>query len=342
MILAADIGGTKSLFALLEMTGSYLHVVYLKRYPSKNFTSLEGAIQAFFADYTASFCCEPNIDAACFGLAATITDEGFYLVNLGWEVETASLKNAFPQISQLHICNDLEATGYGLELLPSTDLHRLTAKRKDISSELSAKKDTRRGIIAPGTGLGEAFLLGSKVIASEGAHCEFGPRSEFEVQLWSFLHEKFDHVSYERIVSGPGLSHLEQFVRKAVIGEESSSPLLPEDITRLALGGKCPICQQALDHFVNILGAEAGNLALKFLAVDGIYLAGGIPPKILSKLQDGAFLDSFCAKGRFSDLMKSIPVFVNLNSHTALYGAASLAAQAIHPGIKPIMIADYQ
>lgn len=338
MILAADIGGTKSLFALFEATGSSWRAFYLRQYPSRSFTSLEDALQAFLADYISSHGFASSIEAASFGMAATITDESCFLVNLGWTVDIESLKKTFPEIPQIHICNDLEATGYGLELLPTTDLHMLTSVRQSISTDRPAQRESRCAIIAPGTGLGEAFLLGNKVISSEGSHCEFGPRSESEVKLWRFFHEIYDHVSYERILSGPGLFQLERFVRKEHQGEASESQLQPEDITRLALSGECAICQQALDHFVGILGAEAGNLALKFLAMDGVYLAGGIPPKILPKLQEGSFLRSFCAKGRYSELMTKIPVSVVLNPHTALYGAASLAAQAIHPGIKPVLI----
>ena len=338
MILAADIGGTKSLFALFEVAGSSWQVYYLRQYPSRSFTSLEDAIQAFLADYTSSHGCAPNIEAACFGMAATITYERCFLVNLGWTVDTESLKRRFPEIPKIQVCNDLEATGYGLELLPPTDLHRLTPARPNNSTDRPVQRESRRAIIAPGTGLGEAFLLGTKVISSEGSHCEFGPRSEIEVKLWRFLHEIYEHVSYERILSGPGLFQLERFVRQEHQGEASDSQLQPEDITRLALSGQSAICEQALDHFVSILGAEAGNLALKFLAMDGVYLAGGIPPKILPKLQDGVFLRSFCAKGRYSEVMTHIPVFVVLNSHTALYGAASLAAQAIHPGTKPMAL----
>ena len=341
MILAADIGGTKSLFALWETTGSSWRIIYLRQYPSRSFTSLKDVIENFLADYASTHGCAPDIEVASFGMAATITNESCFLVNLGWTVEIQSLKERFPKIRKILVCNDLEATGYGLELLPSRDLHMLTPARQSIATDPPTQRESRRAIIAPGTGLGEAFLLGNKVISSEGSHCEFGPRSEIEVKLWRFFHEIYDHVSYERILSGPGLFQLERFVRQQYHGEASDSQLQPEDITRLALSGECAICQQALDHFVGILGAEAGNLALKFLAMDGVYLAGGIPPKILPKLQEGFFLRSFCAKGRYSELMTKIPVSVVLNPHTALYGATSLAAQAVHPGIKPVLITAY-
>lgn len=339
MILAADIGGTKALFAFYEMENSLLKLAYLKKYPSKDFTSLENLIKTFISDYTSENTDYPCIDAASFALAATITEEELYMPNLGWRSGIGDLNKAFPEISTMQLCNDLEATGYGLELLLAADLHQLNPKIKVIASGAQSKKETRRAIIAPGTGLGEVFLLGMKVIASEGGHCEFGPRSEMEVKLWRFLYEKYGHVSYERILSGSGLSQLECFVRNEERSNEERSGegdfrRLPEDVTRLALSGQCSVCMQALDHFVDILGAEAGNLALKFLAVDGIYIAGGIPPKILSKLKDGSFLHSFCMKGRFSDMMKNIPVFVVLNPNTALYGAAKLAVKAIYPGIE--------
>jgi glucokinase len=283
MILAADIGGTKALFAFYEINDNFLQLVFLRRYASKDFTSLEKLINAFLTDYISENRSKPCIEAACFALAATITDRGIYISNLGWSMEIDSLKRMFPEISIMHLCNDLEATGYGLDILPSADLYQLNSDKNDTTNPLNgvqSEKVTRRAIIAPGTGLGEAFLLGTKVIASEGGHCDFGPGSKTEMKLWEFLHEKYGHVSYERILSGPGLTQLERFVRHEEKNEEDDIQRLPEDITRLALSGQCSICKQALDIFVNILGAEAGNLALKFLAADGIYLAGGIPPKI--------------------------------------------------------------
>lgn len=333
MILAADIGGTKSLIALFQLTDNILNAVFLRRFASKDFSSLEAMIHTFIADYS-TLQGSVHIEVACFGLAGPISNESCYLVNLGWSVETKNLQHSFPEIPNIYLCNDLEATGYGLPLLSSSDLLCLTPEKETSLTSRLTETERRRAILAPGTGLGEVFLLESSVFASEGAHCEFGPRSELEIRIWRHFNEVYGHVSYERILSGQGLCQLEQFFRKEWNAKEAGHFLQPEDISRLALSGQCPVCHQALDHFVDILGAEAGNLALTFLALDGIYLAGGIPSKIIPKLEEQSFLRSFYSKGRFSALLKEIPIFVILNANIALFGAASFAVKRMYPTVE--------
>jgi glucokinase len=330
MILAADIGGTKSLLALFQWRDYFLDTIFVRRYASRDFTSLEDVVRTFLTDY-AALQGSIQIESACFGVAGAISNGTSYLVNLGWTVSKRALCATFPEIIHIDLCNDLEATGYGLPLLPIEDFVCLTPQKNNPNHPFRIESNHRCAILAPGTGLGEAFLLKNRVFPSEGAHCDFGPRSEREIRLWRYLHKIYGHVSYERILSGQGLCHLERFFR-AEWGEKQDCALLhPEEITRLALAAECPICQAALDQYVDIMGAEAGNLALKFLALDGIYLGGGIPSKILPKLREETFLRSFYAKGRFKDLLANTPVFVIENANTALYGAANLAAKYIHP-----------
>lgn len=330
MILAADIGGTKSLLALFRLTGNCLNVVYKRRYASKDFSSLEAVVRTFLSDF-ASLQGPATIKAACVGLAGAISNNACYLVNLGWHINFSEIRNSLPELPHIAFCNDLVATGYGLSLLSSKDILCLNHEAATALTPCHVGKERRCAILAPGTGLGEAFISGNQVFPSEGAHCEFGPSSEQEVRIWHHFYSLYGHVSYERILSGQGLSHLEHFFQTEKSEKNACDYRSPEEITRLALSEKCPICQEALDQYVKILGAEAGNLALTFLSWNGVYLSGGISPKILPKLQEETFLDSFYAKGRFSDLLRTIPIYVILNPNTALYGAASIAVKQIDP-----------
>lgn len=331
MILAADIGGTKSLFALFEIQNGELSVVYKKKYKSRQFPSLQEAASVFLAE-----CRElgagPDVEAACFCLAGPIINGECFMVNLGWTVRMDALRGALPYIPTIYIINDLEAAGHGIPLIAESDLLPISPRRSDDIKNRQVPLNS--AVIAPGTGLGEALIIGGKPYPSEGSHCEFGPRSEEEARLWRYMSRKSPHVSYEKILSGPGLVNLTSFLMEENGITELGFALVPEEITFRALEGVCPICRKALHMFTGILGAEAGNLALKVLAYGGIYIGGGIPPKILPKLKDGTFLESFYQKGRFTELMENIPVFVILNSETSLYGSALVAACALNPGAR--------
>jgi len=334
VILSADIGGTKALFACFSTQTGRLAAQFLREYPSRSFRSPEAAAVQYLSEYTSQFG-NQTIRAACFALAGPIAGEECRFVNLGWRVSVQALREALPQIEHIIICNDLEATGYGIDILPEQDLKSLNPEACATAGARPDDKETRRAIIAPGTGLGEAFMSGGTVFAADGAHCEFGPRTEPEARLWLYLHKIYGHVSYERILSGEGLRQLERFVSIELGGNRKERALSPADVTRLALSGLCPLCSRALDIFVDILGAEAGNLALKYLALDGVYIAGGIPPKILPRLEGEILMRSFCEKGRFSDFMKNIPVYAVLNPRTALYGAAVRAARKLDTDAAP-------
>lgn len=330
MILAADIGGTKSIFACCHFINGELCITTKKRYLNNEFGSLDDVLKTFIFEYSEreDF---SQIEVACFGLAGPIIDNKCYMVNLGWNIDKKQLQISFPNITSIELCNDLEAVGYGMTILSGEDILCLTPELLNGNNKKSEILENNCGILAPGTGLGEAFLLGGRVFSSEGSHSDFGPRSIEQVRLWQFLHSKFDHVSYDRILSGPGLCQLVYFLMKEMKADRVDFNVIPEEITRRAMKENCTICQGALKLFVNILGSEAGNMAIRSLTYGGIYLGGGIPPKILPALQGGDFINSFRNKGRFSNFMKGFPVFVIMNSQTALYGTALLAAKNVYP-----------
>ncbi len=319
MFMAADIGGTKALLALFEGTDGKLSMIAEKSYSSKEIVSLEKLVLTFLEencpDYTS------YIQSACFSLAGPIHQGLCRLVNLNLTINLDNVRNSLSIIPIINFCNDLEAVAHGIFVLPSSDLFCLTPEIC-----LPNHSDYNKAVIAPGTGLGESLIMGSNIYPTEGAHTEFGPQSEEEVRLWRFLQKKYGHVSYERLLSGPGLQNIYHFLMNEQTADNSiTTNLQPWEISEKALEHSCPLCTKALDIFVRILGAESGNLALKSLALGGVYLGGGIPPKILNKLIDGTFITSFISKGRFSELLKTIPVHVILNHQAALLGAASLA-----------------
>ena len=239
------------------------------------------------------------------------------------------MQKALALRGRIVLLNDLQGVGMGIPLLGQIDFLNLNPNRLWNAATNERQNDEYTlAILAPGTGLGEAMVIDKKVHPSEGSHCDFAPRTEEEVRLWRFAAKKTGHVSYERFLSGPGLVLLAEFFKEeqGVISLEFS--LTPEAVTRRALENSCAICKSALHMFVRILGAEAGNLALKTFATGGILIGGGIAPKILPKLEDGAFFASFCDKGRFSDWLKQIPAVVILNEETALKGIAAAAANA--------------
>lgn len=330
MLLAADIGGTKSLLALCDLINGKPITIAEKNYPSKDFGTLEELARHFLTEALPAHG-QKRIASACFSLAGPVREGFCDLVNLPLTVNMANVRAALPEIPQIVFCNDLEATASGLLLLSAAELLCLTPEieRKGTSNKALRNK----ALIAPGTGLGEALIMEGKVYPSEGGHCEFGPRSEEEIRLWRFLHKEFGHVSYERLLSGPGLQNiygflagenqLDQYAGRT--DTRTERPPAPAEISKKAQANLCPLCAQSLRLFTSILGAEAGNLALKSLAFGGIYLGGGIVPQILPALQDGSFLDSFRAKGRFSGLLAEIPVYIILNPKAALYGAAFIA-----------------
>ena len=324
MILAGDIGGTKTVIAHYEESGGNLRQLHTATYHSKDFQSLETILAAYLKDHSGL-----AVRGACFDVAGPVFDGKSHTTNLPWELDECALARAIgaPRVKLL---NDLETTGYGILQLPAKELCALN----------QGSRQGRRGnaaVIAAGTGLGEAFLYwdGQRYhpIATEGGHVDFAPRTDQEIDLLRYLRTRIGgRVSIERLLSGPGFHQIYCFLRDS--GHAAESPqvatlLRTEDpnptITRLGLAGQDPLCVATLELFSTLYGSEAGNLALKCLAVGGVFLGGGIAPKILPVLQNGSFMRGFTDKGRFTDFMKSLEVSISLNQEAALIGAAYYA-----------------
>jgi len=307
VILVGDIGGTNTRLALID--GDPRTPVALDVYPSGGHSSLEEIVSAFLAANPGS----PS--AASFAIAGPVRDGHVQVTNLAWSVDGSGLARTLG-LDTVLLLNDLEANAWGLAALGRDDFHVLNAGRPDAAGNAA--------VCSAGTGLGEAGMYwdGRRYhpFACEGGHTDFAPLTKRQEALREFVAARHDHVSYERVCSGPGLVTIYSFLAAG------TAPTAPE-ITQLALAGKDPVAVSALDLFVDIYGAEAGNVALKLMATGGVYLGGGIPPRILPKLEDGRFMQAFTAKGRFADLLAAIPVQVIMNDRTALIGAA-LAAEA--------------
>ncbi|MGV8075199.1 MAG: glucokinase [Syntrophobacteraceae bacterium] len=322
MILAGDIGGTNTRLAIVEANKDGMRILFEKTFPSRERTSLESVLAEFLSLYD----CHPT--RASFGIAGPVRNGRCEATNLPWVVDS---KNVAKRLHLKHVglINDLEANAHGLFTLQSKDFVTLNKGVRNAKGNMA--------IISAGTGLGEAGLHWDgevhRPFASEGGHVDFGPRNHLEIELLNYLLSLHRRVSYERLVSGPGLFHLYQFLRDTGKGEEPSwlaEQMRRDDpapiISRLGMEGKSPLCVQALDLFVSLYGAEAGNLALKVMATGGVYLGGGIAPKIVSKLKEPEFMNAFTAKGRMRPLLQDMPVRVIMNPKTALFGAARHAA----------------
>ncbi len=322
MILAGDIGGTKVNLASYTISSGGLVPGPAGTFPSRDYASLTEIIRSFIQSHSV------NPGYACFGVAGPIRNGRAQLTNLSWIVDERELEQTL-NLKRVFLLNDLQANAYGIALLQPNDFTELNRG--------SSVGEGSHAIISAGTGLGEAGLLwtGSNytAIASEGGHCDFAPRTELDDHLLIYLRKRFGQVSWEHVLSGPGFHHIYQFLRDTGRGEEpawlteefqQTDP--PVAITRAGLENRCPLCSQTLDLFVSYYGAEAANLSLKFMATSGLYIGGGIAPKIIAKLTDGTFMRSFIGAGRMKDLLASIPVRVILNDKTALLGAARYAA----------------
>ena len=262
------------------------------------------------------------------GIAGPVRRGEAQLTNLSWKVNARDLARSL-SLTQAWLINDLEANAHGIAALAPADFIELNRGEEGAAGNLA--------IISAGTGLGEAGLLwdGNRhlVMASEGGHADFAPRTDLDVELLRFLRGRLGQVSWENVLSGPGTVHIYEFLRDTGRGQEPA--WLAEEfrqtdpakaITKAALAGKSALCTQTLNLFVEYFGAEAGNLGLKMLATGGVYIGGGIAPKIVALLKDGAFLKAFIGQGRMKDLLATMPVRVIMNDKTALMGAARYAA----------------
>jgi glucokinase len=320
MILAGDVGGTKVHLALYDFVDGKLESFRDERYAAKNYSGLEEIVREFQGADT--------VTAACFGVPGPVRDGRLRLTNLPWTLDSRELTVSLG-INHVFLINDLEANGYGVEELSADQVYTL--------SEGDSSHMGNRALIAAGTGLGEGLLIWNgrthTPYPSEGGHTDYAPRNEDEIDLLRFLKQKYNgRISQERVVSGPGLTNIYEFLREVRGIDEPAwlaERMAVEDpnavITELAMAAKSEICEKTLDMFVSAYGAEAGNLALKLLSVGGVYVGGGIAPRILEKLKDGRFMKAFTDKGRLSQLLVNMPVRVILESRAALLGAAAYA-----------------
>jgi glucokinase len=320
MILAGDVGGTKVHLALYDFIDGKLEYARDKQYPAKQYSGLEEIVKEFLSAEKAS--------AACFGVPGPVRAGRLRLTNLPWTLDSRELAAGLA-IEHVFLINDLEANCYGVAELSADQIFTL--------SEGDARQMGNRALIAAGTGLGEGFLVWNGhhhvPYPSEGGHTDYAPRNEDEIDLLRFLKQKYNgRISQERVVSGMGLSNIYEFLREvrgidepAWLAQRMAADDPNAVITELAMAAKSEICERALDMFVSAYGAEAGNLALKLLSVGGVYVGGGIAPRILDKLKDGAFMKAFTGKGRLSQLLVNMPVRIILEPRAALLGAAAYA-----------------
>lgn len=321
VILAGDVGGTSTRLAFFESDGRELVVLAEGRYQSREHSSLIEIVRRFRQRH--GFVA----DRACFGIAGPILEGRVRTPNLPWHIESVELAELLG-LPGVRLINDLEANTYGIAALKGGDLLTLNPGVADPAGTIA--------VVSAGTGLGEslAYWDGSihRPLPSEAGHADFAARNELEAALLLYLQSVHGRVSYERVLSGPGLLDIYRFLRDKHYFDEDEAVIAamnagdaPAVITRNALEGSCPLCGKALDIFVAVYGAEAGNAALRFLATGGVYLGGGIAPKIVERLKGAPFMVAFTAKGRLSSLVQSIPVHVILNERTALLGAGRAA-----------------
>jgi glucokinase len=322
MILAGDIGGTHTRIAIFEQASSTLKMMLERVYPSRDHKSLDEIVSLFLSNE------HVTADRACFGIAGPVLHGRVSTPNLAWVVDAIQLAKKIG-IQSVWLINDLQAHASGIDDLAPADFVALN--KVDVAIGNAA-------LIAAGTGLGEAGLYwdGQRrwPFPCEGGHADFAPRNDLEMDLLRYLIMKFGRASYERVLSGPGLQNIYNFL--AAAGKEQEPQWLKDElqqavdpaavISEHALDGKAPICERVLDIFVSIYGAEAGNLALKLMATGGVFLSGGIAAKILPKLTGPAFMQAFISKGRLQPMMETIPVKVIMNDRVGLIGAARYAA----------------
>jgi len=310
MMLAGDIGGTNTRLALFEEKKLKVE----KNFSSKNYESLVDIVEEFLQEN------QVKVEKAAFGVAGPVQDNKCKATNLPWNIDADRIAKR-NHIAKVFLLNDLESNAHGIKALQEEEFFILQ------KGNPSAKGNA--ALISAGTGLGEAGLYwdGKKhsPFATEGGHTDFAPRKEEEFKLWLFLQKKYGHVSYERVVSGPGIEELFTFLTevekekaKVMFSEKKSKA---KKISEEALSQKCPVCVRTLDWFTSLYAAEAANLSLKHLATGGLYIGGGIAPKILPFLQKDLFLEAFLNKGRFNQVLENIPIKVILNEKTALLGA---------------------
>ena len=323
-ILAGDIGGTKTILAVFAREGGLHDPIAEATFVSASYPDLESIVAEFLSRAGLS------VERAAFGVAGPVLNGAARITNLPWQMSEQQLAAALG-LHSVRLLNDLEAIANAVPVLNAADLAAL--------NDVQPTPEGAIGVIAPGTGLGEAFLLwvnGSyRAFPSEGGHNDFAPGNELEGDLLRYLQRKFGRASYERVCSGIGIPNVYRFLRDCAYNQESpwvaeqlaaAKDPTPVIVTNALAETPDPLCARVMDIFTSVLAAKAGNLALTVIATGGIYLGGGIPPRILPLLQRESFMNTFRYKGRLSGLMERIPVRVILNSKAGLLGAARVAA----------------
>ena len=327
-LLAGDIGGTKTALAIFTLEGGPRQPLLEKTFPSAAYANLETIVQTYLAET------DLEISSAAFGVAGPVVDGTVNATNLPWRMSETSLATTLA-LSTVHLLNDLAAIATAIPILATSDLYTLNAGEASPTGSIA--------VVAPGTGLGEAFLVHDgeqyQAYPSEGGHANFAPCNALQDELLAYLRGHYHHISWERVCSGIGIPHIYNFFKTSGRAEEpqwlNEALAATKDITPLIINTaldsskSAPICTATLETFVSILGAEAGNMALKLLATGGVYLGGGIPPRILDALQSDHFTQAFRQKGRFTEMMTRIPVHVILNPKSALFGAAHHGLQQL-------------
>ena len=320
IVLAGDIGATKSNLALFKVEGGNVASLQEAQYKSQEYKNIIELTNTFIKNI-------PLPDSICFGVAGPVLNGHAKLSNIMWEIDSNELSNHFG-VKNVQLINDLEATAYGLAMLTEKDI-----------AEIHKGNDAAVGnaaVIAPGTGLGEAGLYWDgnyyHPFATEGGHCDFAPRNQFDFELYNFLQKKFGHVSWERLVCGPGIVNIYDFLRDEKKREE------PEWLKEKYKNGdaaavisqhvkQSEICKETMQLFIRYLAYESANLVLKLKATGGLFIGGGIAPQIVSLFENNVFYSSFCQSGRLNYLLEKVPVKIILNTKTALLGAAYYGAK---------------
>jgi glucokinase len=321
MLLAGDIGGTKTNLAVFTDEDGWKKPLVEATFPSGQYASLEALVQEFQQQHPFT------VEQASFGVAGPVVGGRATITNLPWVLEENHLKKAL-NIPSVSLLNDLVAIAHGVPFLDSEDVHTLNAGHP--------VKDGAIAVVAPGTGLGEAFLTWDngryRPHTSEGGHADFAPADELQLELLRYLQLRYKHISFERVCSGKGLPNIYAFLKEGGYAPEPSwlteqlvkakdpTPVIVENA--LNTQHACELCTMAVEMFVSIMGSEAGNMALKVLATGGVYIGGGIPPRLLPFLSEGRFMEAFLRKGRLADVLIPVPVYVILNPNIALLGAA--------------------
>lgn len=322
LLLAGDVGGTKTHLGLFRRSGKSIEPVRDRLYATADFASLESACADFLGDAT-------RVDAACVGVPGPVIDGHAHASNVAWQLSSTALSRALNGVP-VRLLNDLTATAYGV-------IHLKSAQVAVLHRAENPPEHGNIAVIAAGTGLGESALVWDAdryhALASEGGNTDFAPHGEEQIELLRFIEREFGHASYERVLSGPGISNIYRFIRTRTHSDEPawlSERIAAGDpaaaISEAALAGRDPVCVHAMTMFCDIYGSEAANLALKMLALGGVYLGGGIAPKILPMLTRGAFARGFLSKGGLDEILKQIEVRVVLNPAAGLLGAAHFAA----------------